>query len=147
MAEIKEKIMHEYELNEEFLSSLKRLEDGAFAIPFCDSTGEPFGELYFNPTDEAFPKKCILLAEEIKKATSLIKRIHIKTDGTAPKWDIRAVIIMRRAEAHLKKGFDGLFGYGAFKSFFAKRRPCALVAGNFFLVNVLDAFVSSVFVE
>ena len=133
-------------MNQKFIASLKRKEDGRVIIPFKNKNGEVFGEFCFDPTDVGIVDRLGLLQTNIYKACeSLMCISKISPEGIVIGCDIKSRMLMRKAEADAKKGFDGCFGNGTYDALFSKRRAFAAVGGNFFVTLVLEALSDNVF--
>lgn len=133
-------------MNERFIATLNKSEDGKVIIPFKDRSGEVFGQLCFDPTDSSILGRFEVLRTNIQKAAKRLKRISkINPDGTVSGWDIKSRMLMREVEAGVRDGFEKCFGKGTYESLFSQRRPFASVGGTFFVSNVIKALDKSVF--
>lgn len=133
-------------MNERFIATLNKSEDGKVIIPFKDRTGEVFGQFCFDPADSNILEHFEMLRVNIHKAAKCLKRISkINPDGTVTGWDVKSRVLMREAEAGVKDGFDKCFGKGTYEALFSQRRPFASVGGTFFVSNVIEALDKNVF--
>lgn len=137
------------EINEAFIATLKKTEDGRVIIPFKDvETGEAFGELLFDPTDiEGNAENFEIYESCFKKAMFYLKQMSadLNIDGTASE-DAKNQELLKKAEAELKEGFNTYLGDGAYESVFAKRNPYAAIRGSFYVTQVMKVFRENVFV-
>lgn len=136
-------------INEAFIATLRKTEDGRVVIPFKDAeTGEAFGELLFDPTDiEGNAENFEIYESCFKKAMFYLKQMSadLNIDGTASE-DVKNQELLKKAEAELREGFNTCFGDGAYESVFAKRNPYAAVHGSFYVTQVMKAFRENVFI-
>ena len=94
-------------MNQKFLNSTKKTEDGTAIIPFKNKHGEVFGELRLNPNDIGIPGRFQKLREDIRPVGEMLKRLHkINSDGTVPAWYVLDRKIVKDAEDTLKKDLD-----------------------------------------
>ena len=135
-------------MNQKFLNSTKKTEDGTAIILFKNKHGEVFGELRFNPNDIGIPGRLQKLREDIRPVAEKIKAIHkINADGTVPGWYVIDRKTMADAEKKLKEDFDWCFGAGTYDSLFSKTRPFASVNQGFFCTAVIEAINKSIFAQ
>ena len=133
-------------MNEKFIATLKRSDDGKVIIPFKNNKGEIFGELRFNPNDIGLPIRFQKLRVDTKLIAEMVGSIHkINNDGTVSDLSIPDRWTMADAEKDLKQSFDWCFGEGTYESLFSPRRPFASVGGTFFVSNVIKALDKNVF--
>ena len=134
-------------LNEKFIASTKKTEDGVAIIPFKNKAGEVLGELHFNLCDIGLPGRFQKLREDIKPATKNLKSLKIEPDGTTKAWQLKERKALLAAEKILKKDLDWCFGVGTYDSLFSKTRPFASVSGTFFSAGVIKALDKSLFLQ
>ena len=134
-------------LNEKFIATLKKTEDGAVIVPFVDDkTNEVLVELVFNPEDVDFWKNFKVLATRLKTSAKYIEHLALCPDGTLFKKDPKSKLLLKKAENTLKEAMDKCFGRGTYKKLFAKRRPYANVGGNAFAAVVIETFKRNIFI-
>ena len=133
-------------MNERFIATLNKSEDGKVIIPFKDRTGKVIGQLCFDLNDSSILVRFEALRTNIQTAAKRLKRISkINPDGTVTGWDVKSRLLMREVEAGVKDGFEKCFGEGTYESLFSQRRPFASVGGTFFVSNVIKALDKNVF--
>lgn len=136
-------------LNEKFIATLKRTEDGKVIIPFeAEETGELMGELLFDPTFKNHAEKFSVFDACTQKSLYFLTHITsgLKVDGTVSEGNTKDQELLEKAEKELKEGFDTYFGCGAYDSIFAKRKPYAFVQGTFYMDLVMKVFRENVYI-
>lgn len=121
-----------------------KLSTGKVAFPIEFDNGEST-VIYFNPVDADLAVRMSKFGKQIEeRIEQLVKSVELSNDGTAKRDIDGDVAFVEKVQEEVMDAVDEAFNSSISREVFKYCSPLALVDGNYFIINFMEAIVPEI---